>query len=453
MIWLWVILCVAITAFLLRKKNIAPHNFLWALIPIERYGIVVAGVIIKPVYIMGFILVAFSIIRRDFRLRIPRPVFIMSGIFVLMIVLSMLFRGTADISSDISTYGMMFLNFVIAATSLSLIKGRDDLRQIKDVLIATGVGYGIVFIGLYTLYSFGIVLDGVTSTNVWDDSIFNLYKNVSNGTLSEAIRLRGFFLEPNVSNVCFILGYSSLLGNWIKGGNAVRNTIFALIMVSSVVLTSSRSSLIIIIFLTLIAIMRLFFSRVKSRRKIILISIILCVLFVGSIVFIYSSSMFSYVYDKLIARYLNRSALNDSVGRFTIWKNALSKLMESNWYAGIGSGGVVELTDASKDAHNTIIEVICTSGIFVGIYYVCFFVSPLIYSISRIIKDRRNAFNITTFVYSYMGLLALLTTISHIASIYLSFFAFLLYIIPSCLEEEDYRLNRLGKDGFIDKKI
>ncbi len=452
MTWLWIILSVAITAFLLRDKKIAPHNFLWALIPIDRYGIDLMGFTIKPVYIYCIILVAYAIITKNFRMKIPRSVFILSGFFILLIVLSMLFRGNIGIFEDIKVYGIMFLNFILAATSLSLITGKDDLRQIRDVLIATAVGYGIVFIGLYALDSYGIVLNGVTGTSFWDNSVFKLYNNVTGGTLSQAIRLRGFYLEPNSANVCFIVGYSALLGTWIKNGGTVRNSIYAIIMLANIVLTSSRSALIVALLITLLSIFRLFFAKVKSRRKIIFLSASLCVLFLGSVFFVYSSSFFSYVYDNLIARYLNRSALNDTVGRFSIWKEALTELIEGNWFAGLGVGAVIEITEAERDAHNTIIEVMCTSGVFVGIYYTFYFIYPFAFGIKRRLQDIDNAFLLTTFLFAYFGIFLLLTTISNIASVYLSFFAFLLYLIPGCLEEETERLNSLSSDGFLRNK-
>ncbi len=437
MIWLWIVLSVGLTALLLRNKNIEPHNFLWALLPIDKYGITIAGFSFKPVYIFSILIVFYAIITKRFRLKISNSILFSTSALAIIVLLSCLFRGNSDLTADMYVYVMFFFTILLAALSVSLVEGRDDLRQIKDVIIATAVGYGIILLTLYSLDTIGFTLPAVTGTEALDNSIIRIFRNVHTGSLVESKRLRGFYIDANASNIYFLVGFAVLLGDWIKKGNTVRNIIFSLIITANIVLTNSRAALIVWMFIIVISIFRFFFSKAQSYKKVIFIGSILAVVFFVSIFFIYSSSLFGYIYDTLISGYTNRSALNDEYGRFTIWKEALSNLNINNWYCGVGMGNLSSLTDTNRDAHNTIIEVFCSSGIIVGISYTLYFLFPLGFAIIRRIKDNKNAFFITSIAVAYLSSVIMLFTISNVTSTYLIYLAFLLFVIPRCLEEED----------------
>lgn len=437
MIWLWITLCVAITAFLLRGKNIAPHNFMWALIPIDRYGITLMGFVIKPIYIFSLLLLAYYVISGKFRLKTPRFVFISTLLFTIPVVTVSLIRGGVGVGSDVSVYGIFFFTIFCAMTSMSLLDKPDDLRQIKDVLIATAVGYGIVFLSLYVLYTLGIELPDVMGDTVTDNSVFRVFSTMHDGTHIVSLRLRGFFNDANASNLCFISGLTALLFNWINEGKSIKNILFSLIILVNIVLTSSRTALIIAFFIIIITIFKfLTSSTTMSKRKMVFISIVILMISASFIFLLYTKKSPLSIFNSLFERYNNRSQLNDRFGRISIWRDVLS-LFKENWYAGVGIGRIKLLTDTERDAHNTIIELICSSGIFVGIYYIMYFLSAFVFAFKPKPADSNTKSLIQMLYITYLCLIILLTFITGIASVYLIYTAFLLFNIPRILENQN----------------
>ena len=438
MIWVWMALSLAVTLFLLRGKNIKPHNLVWAFLPIDMYGITIAGVTLKPAMLYSIILIAYAIISKKFTLKITKAVLYTTVLLAISITISLFFRGNADIGIDITAYTLMFFTIVIAACVLSFIDSREDLKQISDVMIATAVGFGIILLALYILDHAGITLPAVRPEGSSSGSIIREYRNATNGELTRSYRMRGFNIDPNSSCMTFIVGLACLFGQWIKKGNAVKNLFFTFVILGYIVVTSSRSALIICIFIIIISVFRLFLSKAHSKRKVIFVGSVLFVLFLGAVFTVYDSKTFSYFYDNLISGYKNRTGLTDEYGRFELWSQWLSLLNNSNWFCGVGFASMTQLVESHRDAHNTIIQILCSSGVPVGILYAFFFVSPLFYAIKRRINDKKNAYYLTNFTLAYLGILSMLLTVFNLASLYMIYTALLLYIIPGCLEQEEH---------------
>lgn len=435
MIWLWIFLAVAVTALLLRGKKIEPYNFVWALIPIDRYGITLLGFTFKPVYILSGILIMYSLITKKNRIKMSSTVFITTMLLGILVVVSSLLRNDSNVTTDLKLYALFFFTIACAAGIMSMLKGKDDLRQIKDVIIATAVGYGIVFLGLSALDSIGITLPAVKESGFREDSIIKIYNNVKDGVLIQSQRLRGFYLDANISSVSFLVSFAVLLGDWIKKGHSIRNIIYAVIITANIVLTSSRTALIIWLAVIIISVFRLFFAKVQSKQKILFIGAVLILLFCITLIFIYNSNILDRIYETLITRYFNRSGLTDDNGRFTIWKDALSSLTADNWYCGLGTDELIEST-IPHDAHNTFIQATCGNGVFFGLFYTLYFLYPLICALRHRITDHKNTYSVSTFAIVYLCILAISSTVSHICSIYLIYTAFLLLMIPRLLNED-----------------
>ena len=47
-IWFWIVLAWLLSALALGKRHISMEHFVWILLPIDMYGIQVAGITIKP---------------------------------------------------------------------------------------------------------------------------------------------------------------------------------------------------------------------------------------------------------------------------------------------------------------------------------------------------------------------------------------------------------------------
>ena len=439
MIWTWILISLCVSLLLLKGKNIAPYNLIWIFLPIDKYGVTFAGFTIKPVYIFSLIIVAYAIAKGKFRFKLPRISVTAMFIFLILIVASFLFRTDFSYISDISTYGMFFFTAVCAALSLSLIEGEKDVGQIHDVMIAAAVGYGIVFVVLFTLYEFGIVLPDVIAYDKSDNSVLRIFANPSNGVLYETVRLRGFHLDPKASTITFCLGLASLLGKWIKEGGVVKNLIFTFIIIYTLYLTGSRTAIISAFALIFISLFRFFFGRAKSHKKVVFLSICGCIVFVGLFIVVYRREGVADFIDGLLEGYGNRSGVNDRYGRFTIWREATTTLFENNWFAGLGMGKISQLISSERHAHNTFIEILCASGVFVCAFYIVLFISPVFNTIRNIRKHKKFAFDFASFLLGYISIIVLVTSVSYIASTYLIYVAFLLYTLPGCLEDESAR--------------
>lgn len=56
MIWAW-ILAAMIISWLFCKKGIGWYHYIWLLLPIEMYGVTVAGATIKPYMLFGCLII------------------------------------------------------------------------------------------------------------------------------------------------------------------------------------------------------------------------------------------------------------------------------------------------------------------------------------------------------------------------------------------------------------
>ena len=63
MIWGWIGAAVALSWLLCRKKA-AWHHLIWMLLPIETYGVSLAGATIKPYMMFGGLIILHNILRK-----------------------------------------------------------------------------------------------------------------------------------------------------------------------------------------------------------------------------------------------------------------------------------------------------------------------------------------------------------------------------------------------------
>ena len=439
MIWVWIALAVALTALLLKGKNIAPYNFIWALLPIDSYGPDIFGFALKPMYIYSVLFVAFAALTKRYKLRISKSAFISTvAYFALMLSVSLL-RGEGFIGDVRGHYAVFAVTVICAAAMMSFVEGPDDFRQVEEVLIATAVGFGIVFIALTSIYNLGIELPD-TLVSVYEDragGILMHFTNMHNGTFVESIRLRGFFINPNVASSTFIIGFAALLGRAVrkKKTHVIQNIIYSLIMLINIVLIATRSGLIIFFLIALFYFNVFLFSGKSTKRKVWLIIVSL----VSIALFILAVLNFDFLSDKLdalIGQYTNRSGLRDQYGRFSVWSAALSVLMQGrNWLTGVGVSQLQTYT--AVNAHNTWIELTCSFGIITGIYSVLYFVCPALRSLQLTAKEKLRKSPIASIALSYLFFILLQCTITDSASRYMTYMVFFLFAANSVLRESE----------------
>ena len=81
MIWAWIAAAVAIS-WLFCKKGISWYHYIWLLLPIEMYGVTIAGATLKPYMLFGICIIASDLVR-DKTIRVP--VAIIAAVFALII--------------------------------------------------------------------------------------------------------------------------------------------------------------------------------------------------------------------------------------------------------------------------------------------------------------------------------------------------------------------------------
>lgn len=69
MIWAWIAAAVAIS-WLFCKKGISWYHYIWLLLPIEMYGVTIAGATLKPYMLFGICIIASDLVR-DKTIRVP----------------------------------------------------------------------------------------------------------------------------------------------------------------------------------------------------------------------------------------------------------------------------------------------------------------------------------------------------------------------------------------------
>jgi len=417
-IWLWIFISLILTLFFLRNKKIELYNLIWAFLPIEKYGIELMGVVIKPVFIFSLIIITYYVLSGRFKFRLPLYSYITTLLFPILIALTLFFRTTSAALGDIKLYALFFFSVVCAASSLSLVSKKDDFRQIRDVIFYTAVGYGLVFFILVNLYNLGFDIPGVWGKTVEGSSIMIELNSVLDGEFISNVRLRGFCNDANYSNIVFILGTVAGIEKWIKDGGGLKNIFPLILFFLNIFYTSSRSGFLIFAILVSICVVRFFFSSSFGKRKILLLSTILFITLFVIIFLVFNSDLVDSIYSSLIKNY-SRSKLTGKLGRFTIWQKSIETVFSSTWYAGIGSKMVIFASTLYRDAHNTFVEVLCTSGLFVAIYYTFYFMYPAYLTAKHRIKRGSSASYGTYVVISYMMIILVNCTVSSIASAYM----------------------------------
>jgi hypothetical protein len=202
MIWIWIAAAVIISLIGCNKR-IPWYHYIWMLLPIEMYGITIAGATFKPYMIFGILFFLGFISKRD-NLKLPVGI----GLVAMALLVSDLLNGL--ILASIMQHLMFLLIIFIAYSYLRLQGNKIELDYIADVTIATTVGYGLVFFAASILFSASITFDGIYTTDRYSPGM--IMRFLSTGGISST-RLRGFCIDPNSVFTTLIPGAVFSLAN------------------------------------------------------------------------------------------------------------------------------------------------------------------------------------------------------------------------------------------------
>lgn len=368
MIWVWIAAALFLS-WLVCEKRVAWYHYIWMLLPVDMYGITIAGSTFKPYMIYGMIIVGYEIIKNHC-LKLPKAVLFITGLLLLSDAVNGL------IVASIMQHLMFLFVLGIACFYLNVQKGQIDFNEISTVSIATTIGYGLVFVVAYTLISLNIDLPGIYSegSRFSDGMVISTSLTGISNELT-TYRLRGFNIDPNVVVVTLVPGAAVGLANILykQKTKNIRNLLAVIFYFLVVYASGSRmaflSSLIMLVLMLFIG-----YKETNKKRLWILRSLIVT-LFLAIFVVLKGEAIFTKVVDDLTDFFSSRASLTGDAGRWTIWKNNFNYLVDNyRLFIGVGQNQILNFTVSGHACHNTWLEWICGTGLFIGMVIIFWFI-------------------------------------------------------------------------------
>lgn len=402
MIWVWIIAAIAISWLLCRKK-VAWYHYIWMLLPVEMYGITIAGATIKPYMILGVFMIIKNLLDRKAH---KVPAAFVAIIFLLSV--SDILNGL--IIASIMQH-VMFLVIIYIAYNYVLISENDDdlLENIEVSTIATTIGYGLIFLVAYWFYSRGIGFGGIYTTDRYSAGM--LLNFISTGGQT-TVRLRGFCIDPNSVVTTLIPGASFGLARLLyKNGGKFRSLVAVILYAIVMDLSGSRMAVVCTVAMVIIMLMM---GYKQAENKLWWFGLIALVLLVVSFMAVYR---FQNIASEVYSFFTARAGLNDTGGRFTIWKyNARWLSDNGRLLFGVGQNQISNLTSVGKACHNTWLEWICGTGILLGgIIDLWFIMTPFAF-LNHLKRNRISFRDVIPIVLAYVTALICITTVDNITN-------------------------------------
>lgn len=424
MIWIWITAAVLIS-WLLCQKKIAWQHYIWIFVPIEMYGITIAGATFKPYMLFGIIIIFYNSAAK-IRLKLPRSVLSISFLLILSDCINGLIIGS------IMQHFMIILILIIACGYLNSQDWVINFNDISIVTIATTIGYGVVFAIAYIMTAYNISIPDVYTADRY--SVGMVVKSVLTGFGNTVtIRLRGFCIDPNSAITTLIPGAAFGLANILYRKENKANSILA-VAFYFLVTYYSGSRMALVSSLVMVAVMFVIgYRQTKNRGQWVIIGTIAIL---GLTIFesLNQNRIISEIAYELNSFFNSRASLTDDAGRITIWRSNLQYLIDNNkfWF-GVGQNQIYNFTMQGKACHNTWLEWICGVGIFLGTYIdLYFFTAPLTF----LKKAKRSSLvygqEMLPIILAYVIVMTSILTIDNITNSVLIILAILFrYGIPS----------------------
>lgn len=431
--WIWIIAALVLSYLPLINKKIELTHYMWLLIPIDAYGLSVAGTIIKPYMVFALILPIIFYARNkgtDKDLSASKGQ-MLGGLLCIMIVGVTIINGAGSASIKAS---VMTIVVYLCAQLYTSCNDPKSSEQLSDVFIASCFGCGVVCILAYLMMQSGFEISGILAPERAQDGLFMTTSNMSDGKYIEAYRLRGFAYDPNTMFPQFIFGITACVSRLFKKFN-LYYIITLVVSVICIILSSSRMGLLCIVF-AVTATMIVNISQFESIRKKIVSVISILSVSAAFLIFTITSYGQSLI-SSLLDTYSNRSSLTDEYGRFSIWEESLSIYWQKSPITGVGIGQMSNYTETERMTHNTWLQFLCECGIIVGGIVIIYFLTVTIYGWAKVRSKHKNEPDNTSYLSLVIGFTATiisLISVDNITNSYLWFGALLLLQLASYLK-------------------
>lgn len=375
MIWLWITAALILSYLPLINKKIDLAHYMWLLIPIDAYGISIAGAVVKPYMVFALMLPIILYARNkgtDFDLSASKGQLLAGVISILIIVVNVV--NNNDNAYTVKAALMTFVVYICAQLYASCTDNQNN-EQLSDMFIASCFGYGIVYFVAYLCLMSNINIGGLIANERSQDGLFMLLSNMNHGQYVQVYRLRGFAFDPNTMFVQFIFGICACVSRLSKKFSFYYIFTF-IISIVCILLSSSRMGLLCCV-ISIIITALVNTSQVKNVKKKIF-SIIGMLVICASLLIAAITRWGQSVLSSLLSTYQNRSSLTDEYGRFSIWKECLGIYWDNNPMLGVGLGQMDRYTMTERMTHNTWLQFICECGLIVGGITVAYFFTVMI---------------------------------------------------------------------------
>ena len=433
MIWLYIGVAILVSIALLRKRNISFENYIWVLLPVDMYGISLAGVTVKPYMLFSLLLIPSVMIKNHGKVFVGNSRYIAIIPLLLGAMFINLFNGGTSASQ--MSIMMVFVVYICACVYATSID--ESIKEIPEVIVATSVGYGIVFLTAYIVSLMGINLQGLTAMARNEPGILMRFSNMYSGNHITNIRLRGFNIDPNTSVGVFLAAFSVDLMKTLLGREKERIHLVSFVLsFVCIILTNSRIGIAAAIIIMLFS-GRYAIKQMQGRRKqrVVISLTFLSLVLLIALVF---SGIGNRALEQMSSVYGNRSGFSDQYGRGTIWQEAISIWSKDGLFFGVGVGQMQYLTSTGRACHNTWLEWICSCGIILGSAIVLYFVILLKdgFKRRREVEDK-NSTLFYALLMGFFGIVCCLFTVDNITNSYLWFFAISLIKAMSVLSSHE----------------
>lgn len=436
MIWLWIGFALVLSLIPLISKRIELPYYIWLLLPVDMYGLSVAGAIIKPYMIFSIIIPVIIYAKNKnigFDLVASKGQLLLGVISCLIITINLF---NSDNFASIKAAIMTLVVYICAQLCVSSTNCNNS-SQLNDVLIASSFGFGTVFIIAHLLVQGNVDIPSLIASTREDVGIFLRQSNMSGLKYIETYRLRGFTSDPNIMFLQFIFGMSACTIKLFQKPNFFY---FLTLGISAycVVLSDSRMGIICCIACVIIACLVSILSFESAKKK--LIAFIVALSGLGTVLIVSLTNFGQRIIAQILSNFANRSKLTDEFGRFTIWVDAFNIFWEKSPLLGLGFANMYMYTASQRMCHNTWLALICENGIIFGLMLVLYFFVTMIVGWIKLpqkFKGSNNGFAYTTLLVGYTVTIISLVSVDNITCSYLWFGALLLLKMAFHLKPND----------------
>lgn len=428
MIWAW-ILAAIIISLLFCKKGIGWYHYIWLLLPIEMYGVNIAGATIKPYMIFGcFIILGDLLKHRTLRIHAT----LLAVAFALIISDYLTGFVTASVMQHIMFVLVLLIGYCYQDYQIDGI----EFEEIGHVALATTIGYGLIFTVAWLIFSLGYSLNGIYALERLDAGIVLKLASFG-GTVSS--RLRGFCIDPNSVITTLIPGAVYAMANITFEKKNIVKSVFGIVVYFAVVFYSGSRMALLCSFAMLVVFFIIGYRKSENKRRAAMIGVV-GTLAAFVLAFLNLEAIILEIVKIWADLFGERASLASEYGRLTIWKTNLTYLIDNNKLLfGVGQNQIYLLTQRGLACHNTWLEWICGTGIVLGLFIDCWFIfAPARFKRRTLGKtDARNNFPI---ILAYITVIVCISTVDNITN---SVLVFLMLILRYGTIKEDLLTERI----------